>query len=120
MKHAFKSTMEESLDRWQRKALSEHAGNVILEYYQGHPPQWTAVGTETQGKLRSMLAQRLREKECGDVAEFLDENPKDTTRAIQQRFKSLREKKRREDKKREVDKEGMLQVAGFPSDSSSC
>lgn len=67
-----------------------------------------------------MLAQRLREKECDDVIEFLDENLKNITRVIQQRFKFLREKKRRKNKKREMNKKDMLQVADFSSDSSSC
>jgi len=67
-----------------------------------------------------MLAQRLQEKECDDVIEFLDENLKNITCVIQQRFKFLREKKRCKNKKREMNKKDMLQVADFSSDSSSC
>ena len=89
-----------SLDRWQRKALSEHAGAVILEYYHDQPPLWAKVGTETQATLRGLLVQRLKDNDCGDVALYLAERPQDTTRAIQQRFKSLREKERRDGKKR--------------------
>lgn len=100
--------------------MSEHAGKVINEHYDDQPPQWTTVGTETQEKLRSLLAQRLRDHQCGDVADFLDGNPRDSTRAIRQRFKSLREKRRRMDKKFEVEKEGMLRKAGFPRDRSCC
>ena len=98
--------VEDSLNKWQRKALSEHAGVVILDYYHGTTPQWNTVGTETQGKLRDLLGQRLREKECGDVATFLEQRPQETTRAIQQRFKSLREKQRREEKKTSVAAQG--------------
>lgn len=91
--------MASSLNVRQKKALSEHAGVVILEYYNGDPPPWSQIGTQTQAELRALVIDRLHNKACGDVAEILNSNALEfAIRAIQQRFKSLREKKKRNDR----------------------
>lgn len=106
------SVMNSSLNARQRKALSEHAGVVILEFYHDDPPSWSQIGTQTQMELRTLVIDRLRDKACGDVAEILDSSAKEfAVRAIQQRFKSLREKKKREDKKSRAKAQGSMTLA---------
>lgn len=99
--------MASSLNGRQKKALSEHAGVVILEYYNGDPPPWSHIGTQTQAELRALVIDRLHDKACGDVAEILSSNASEyAIRAIQQRFKSLREKKKRNDKNKKGEAQG--------------
>lgn len=96
-----------SLNARQKKVLSEHAGVVILEYYDGDPPPWSQIGTQIQSELRTLVIARLNATACGDVAEVLESNDEEfAVRAIQQRFKSLREKKKRDDRKRETEAQG--------------
>ncbi len=101
--------MEPVLTQWQKKALSEHLGNTILAFYGGSPPLWAEVGTGTQTKLCSLVIERLREKDCSDVADALEGAKDFAIRKIHQRFKSLREKKKREDQRREAEKLVSLQ-----------
>lgn len=101
--------MDPALNTWQKKALSEHAGKTILDFYDGSPPLWADVGTETQAKLCSLVIERLREGDCGDVADALAGARDFAIRKIHQRFKTLREKKRREDLRREAEKQTSLQ-----------
>ena len=85
-----------SLGASQKRALSMHVGNVILDFYHNDPPLWNAVGTVTQAELRRLVIERLREKDCADVADILNANPLDTAVGIiRKRFKTLREKKKR-------------------------
>ncbi len=81
----------------QKRALSLHVGVVILDFYKHEPPLWSTVGTGTQAVLRRLVIERLREKDCADVADILDASSLDTAvEVIRKRFKSLREQKRRE------------------------
>ena len=92
-----------SLNQWQRTSLSIHSGELITEYFSGqHIPQWTKIGTEKQAELRRLLIQRLRDRKCSDVADYLQESKENATRAIQQRLKSLREKERKDGKRNVV------------------
>ncbi|KAL9629358.1 MAG: hypothetical protein Q9164_006915 [Protoblastenia rupestris] len=85
----------------QKRALSVHVGNVILDYYDREPPLWSTVGTATQAELRRLVIERLREKDCADVADILEASSLDTAvGVIKRRFKSLREKKRREEERK--------------------
>ncbi|KAL9013403.1 MAG: hypothetical protein Q9173_001899 [Seirophora scorigena] len=104
--------MDPTLDTWQKKALSECVGEIILEFYSGDPPLWAQVKTDDLAVLRSSVVQRLRCKGSNDVADALESAKDSTTRAIHQRFKSLREKKRRELQKREAEKQASLQGTG--------
>lgn len=97
--------MDPDLDRWQRKALSECLGEIILEYYDQNPPPWKQVGTDTLVKLRSLAIERLRKKECNDVADTLEGAKDFTIKALHQRFKSLQDKQRRENQRREAEKQ---------------
>ena len=101
--------MDPTLDTWQKKALSECIGEIILDFYSGDPPLWAQVKTDDLAILRSSVVQRLRDKGSNDVADVLEGAKDSTTRAIHQRFKSLREKKRRDDQKREVKQQASLQ-----------
>lgn len=101
--------MASSLNARQKKALSEHAGVVILDYYDGDPPSWSQIGTQTQSELRTLVIDRLHDKACGDVAEILNSNIKEfAVRAKQQRFKSLREKKKPDDRRKEAEAQGSI------------
>lgn len=102
--------MAPALNPWQKKALSEHVGKTILDFYNGSPPLWAEVGTDIQAKLCSLVIERLREGDCGDVADVLEGAKDFATRKIHQRFKSLREKKRREDQQREAEKKKSCKV----------
>ena len=95
----------------QKRALSVHAGDVILDFYDRKPPLWSAVGTGTQAELRRLVIGRLREKDCGDVADILEASSLDTAvDIIKKRFKTLREKRRREeDRKRGAGKQAVLE-----------
>ena len=89
-----------SLGVSQKRALSVHIGDVILEFYNHDPPLWNTVGTVTQAELRRLVIERLREKDCADVADILEANSLDTAiGVIRKRFKTLREKKKREDER---------------------
>ena len=101
--------MDPALNIWQKKALSEHAGKTILDFYNGSPPLWADVGTETQAKLYSLVIERLREGDYSDVADALAGARDFIIRKIHQRFKTLREKKRREDLRRKAEKQTSLQ-----------
>ena len=93
----------ETLDQWQRRALLTHAGTVILTHYSEQQiPQWVKVGTEIKATLRGLLLQRLRDERCSDVANYLENRPEETARALQLKFKSLREKERKMVKKNMV------------------
>lgn len=47
------------------------------------------------------MTKRLREKDCADVADILETSSLDTTiGVIKRRFKTLREKKRREEERK--------------------
>ena len=102
-----------SLGASQKRALSVHVGDVILDFYKHDPPPWNTVGTVTQAELRRLVIERLREKDCADVADILEANTLDTAvGVIRKRFKTLREKKRREDErgaKKQVISGGKLQ-----------
>lgn len=100
--------MDPVLDYWQRKALSECTGETILEFFHDDPPPWTQVGTDILEKLRSLVVERLRKKNCNDVANALEGAKEFTTKALHQRFKSLREKRRREQQRREAEKQAAL------------
>lgn len=77
-----------------------HVGDVILDFYNNDPPLWNTVGTITQAELRRLVIERLREKDCADVADILEANPLDTAVGVmRKRFKTLREKKRREEER---------------------
>lgn len=104
--------MEATLDTWQKKALSECIGEIILEFYSSNPPLWGKVTTDDLVTLRSMVIERLRTKGSNDVADALEGAKDFTTRKIHQRFKSLREKKRRENRKREAERQASPQ--GIP------
>ena len=89
-----------SLGASQKRALSMHVGDVILDFYHNDPPLWNAVGTVTQAELRSLVIKRLREKDCADVADILEANSLDTAVGImRKRVKTLRERKRREEER---------------------
>ncbi len=85
------------LDKWQKKALSECIGETILNFYSSDPPLWADVKTDDVAELRSLVIERLRAKKSNDIANALKDDKEHLTQAIHQRFKSLREKKRRED-----------------------
>lgn len=109
-----------SLNARQRKALSDHAGVVIFDYYNGNPPPWSQIGTKTHLELRTRVIDRLHEKACGDVADILNSNAKElAVRAIQQRFKTLREKRKRDDKKKKADAPGLNLVARCTLDAAA-
>lgn len=91
--------MDPVLDTWQRKALSECVGQTILDFYDGDPPLWAKVTTDDLVALRPLVIDRLRQKKSNDVADIVDGAKDFMTRALHQRFKSLREKKRREAQK---------------------
>ncbi|KAL9024674.1 MAG: hypothetical protein Q9196_006339 [Gyalolechia fulgens] len=93
--------MEPDLTLWQKRALSEHTGKTILDFYSGRPPLWCDVGTKTRTELYSLVMDRLRKEDCGDVADVLEGARDFAIRKIHQRFKSLREKKRRAYQRRE-------------------
>ena len=83
-----------SLGASQKRALSMHVGDVILDFYHNDPPLRNAVGTVTQAELRRLVIERLREKDCADLADILNANSLDTAVGIiRKRFKRLREKK---------------------------
>lgn len=85
----------------QKRVLSIHVGNVILDFYDGEPPMWSTVGTGTQAELRRLLIERLTERDCADVADLFDNSSLDTAIVvIKRRFKTLREKKRREEERK--------------------
>ena len=97
------SIMASTLNGRQKRALSEHVGVVILQYYNDDPPPWFQIDTQTQTELWSLMIDRLRDKACGDVAEILSFNAKEfAVRVIQQRLKSLREKKKRDERKKDA------------------
>ena len=101
--------MASSLNARQKRALSEYAGVVILDSYDGDPPPWSQIGTKTQSELRSLVIDRPHDKACRDVAETLNSNTKEfAVRAIQQRFKSLREKKKRDDRRKEAEAQSSI------------
>lgn len=80
-----------------------HVGDVILEFYNGEPPSWNTVGTVTQAELRRLVIERLKKKDCGDVADILEASPLDTAVAVfRKRFKTLQEKKRPEEERNRV------------------
>ena len=55
----------------------------------------------TQAELRRLMIERLREKDCADVADILETSSLDTTvGVIKKRFKTLREKRRREEERK--------------------
>ena len=94
-------TMGLTLGASQKRALSVHVGNVIVDFYDQKPPLWSTVGTETQAELRRQVITRLKEKDCADVAEILEASSLDTAvEVIKRRFKTLREKKRREEERK--------------------
>ena len=82
-----------AFDKGQRMALSLHTGNILVECYGGNLPQWSEIGTEIRKRLCNLIADRLRDKDCGDVVDLVDDNLQDIYYAIQRRLKSLREKK---------------------------
>lgn len=85
----------------QKRALSVHVGDVILDFYDREPPLWSTVGTVTQAELRRLAIERLREKDCADVADVLETSSLDTAvDIIKKRFKTLREKRRREEERK--------------------
>ena len=51
--------------------------------------------------MHRLVIERLREKDCGDIADMLETSSLDTTiDFIKKRFKTLREKRRREEERR--------------------
>ena len=85
----------------QKRALSVHVGDVILDFYHRESPLWSMIGMGTQAELRRLMIERLREKDCADVADILETSSLDTTvGVIKKRFKTLREKRRREEERK--------------------
>ena len=74
---------------------------------------WSTAGTGTQAELRRLVIERLKEKDCADVADLLETSSIDTAIVvIKRRFKTLREKRRREEERKQgAEKQAVLKVS---------
>lgn len=84
----------------QKKTFLRNAGEVIQEFYGYEIPQWSTVGTATHAELRRRVTERLREKDCRDVAAVLETSSIDAVvEVFRRKFKTLRDRKRKDDER---------------------
>ncbi|KAL8779402.1 MAG: hypothetical protein Q9213_006952 [Squamulea squamosa] len=90
----------------QRRALSGCIGDVILKFYDNNPPSWAEIsGSDDLAELRPLVIKQLRDKRCNEIADTIesaDDAEVFLKQAIQQRFKSLRERLLRENRRRQL------------------
>ena len=86
------------LSKDQKRKVSIHGGHVIDTYFPDGLPMWTDIGTDVLQNLLELLVEELREKKCNDVADHVETHPDEAKRALQIRFKSLKDRKRRQAK----------------------
>ena len=92
--------MESNLEKAQRHALSKHTGALLLDLYRGELPLWSAVGASSHERLRSLLIDRLRDQQCGDLADILEQvSLNDTMRVVRRRLSTLRGTRQRQTQK---------------------
>lgn len=99
--------MTTTLTKDQKSKVSLHGGYVLSTHYPEALPMWKDIGTDVKKTLLKDLVKRLREKECSDVAEYVESYQEEALKLLQIRFKSMKDKRRAKSKKQAMEQEGL-------------
>ena len=99
--------MTTTLSKDQKSKVSTHGGYVLSTRFPNTLPMWKEIGTDVKQALLKDLAERLREHQCSDVAEYVGSHQGEALKLLQIRFKSLKDKRRALLKRRAIEHKGL-------------
>lgn len=86
--------MATALSKDQKSKVSLHGGDAISTRFPDDLPMWSSIGTDVKQELLTLLIERLRENQCNDVADYVGSHREEATKALQIRFKSMKDRRR--------------------------